>query len=362
MACISVRIPLEFNTRSLRSEQMERTLVEKHLRVCLRVDPGFETVITVAPSSPLLAEASYLLMRDPVFDLPRCLLSELELSGLNKGDRGELIGMTLCLMARDAAAKRLDNTIVPVVDFIQELLTPSAEVLCSKPVRLRTPQDANKTLQETFRGSSIYFNHFIKLRDPRCINRKYLLRLIARGAAALCADFQYGIDIVIPFLFWDRILQQENVTAFILQIKNNQGFQANPCEWVFDLMNPYNIGFLDESETNPVPIIRMVFSLASTTPAVVVLQRPERTQPAREGAFRAKFQADGYTSFDIWCARASHETFLPIKDDIVFNDILLRSRVFPDVYERKESDGLQNATRSMNPGTDVHPAHWLFFE
>jgi hypothetical protein len=76
MACISVRIPLEFSGRDLRS--IERTLVEKHLRVCLQVDPGFQTATTVAPSEPLLAEASYLLMSDPVFDLPGCLLSELE--------------------------------------------------------------------------------------------------------------------------------------------------------------------------------------------------------------------------------------------------------------------------------------------
>jgi len=361
MACISVRIPLDFSARTLRSEAMERTLVEKHLRVCLKVDPGFETA-TIAPSEPLLAQASFLLMRDPVFDLPGCLLSELELSGLNKGDRGELVGMTLCLMARDAAAKRLDSPVVPVLDFIQELLNPSADVLHAKPVRVRTPEEADKTLEDTFRGSKIYFNHFIKFRDPRIINQKYLLRLIARGAAGLCADFQYGIDIVIPFLCWDSLLQQENVSAFFLQIKNNQDFQANPCEWVFDLMNPYHIQFFDKSEARPVPIIRMVFALASTTPAVVVLQHPERTQPPRDAAYQATFLADKYTSFDIWCAMASHKTFLPIKNDFIFNEILLRSRVFPDIYNLKESEGLQNVTRSMHPGTDVHPAHWRFFE
>lgn len=70
MACIAVRIPLEFSAMTLRSQQMEKTLVEKHLRVCLSVDPGFETAITIAPSEPLLAEASYLLMKNPAFDLP----------------------------------------------------------------------------------------------------------------------------------------------------------------------------------------------------------------------------------------------------------------------------------------------------
>jgi len=62
MACISIRIPLEFNAVTLHSQEMERTLVEKHMCVCLSVDPGFETVVTIAPSEPLLMEASYLLM------------------------------------------------------------------------------------------------------------------------------------------------------------------------------------------------------------------------------------------------------------------------------------------------------------
>ena len=62
MACMSVRIPLEFNMRTLHSHDMERTFVEKHMRVCLSVDPGFETALTIAPSEPVLAEASYLLM------------------------------------------------------------------------------------------------------------------------------------------------------------------------------------------------------------------------------------------------------------------------------------------------------------
>ena len=65
---------------------MEQTLVERHLRVCLRVDPGFETAVTIAPSEPLLAEASSLIMSDPAFNLPRHLLKELKNRGLNKGN------------------------------------------------------------------------------------------------------------------------------------------------------------------------------------------------------------------------------------------------------------------------------------
>jgi hypothetical protein len=167
MACMSVRLALEFNGKTLRAQDIERKLVRKHMRVCLSVDPGFETAIT-APSEPLLAEASYLLMRSPAFDLPRSLLTELELLGLDKGSHGELIVMTLCLEARDTAAKRLQSRIIPVNDFIRELSaeTSHEDVLGSKPIIARTCDEANKSFEDTFCNSRIYFNHFIKLRNP----------------------------------------------------------------------------------------------------------------------------------------------------------------------------------------------------
>jgi len=238
MACISVRIPLEFNRRS---RDMEKTLVERHLRVCLRVDPGFETSVTIAPSEPLLAEASSLITSNSAFNLPRNLLRELELHGLDKGSRGELIGMTLCLLARDAAAKRLDDRVIPVSDFIRELVASSAQVLNSKPVRARTSDEAQKTFEDTFCHSNIFFNHFVKFQERGMINRRFLWHLIVRGAAGLCADFQFGVDIVIPFLFWDRCIRRINVSALFIQCKNDASFQISPCEYLFDMMNPYRV-------------------------------------------------------------------------------------------------------------------------
>ena len=76
---------------------------------------------------------------------------------------------------------------------------------------------------------------------------------------------------------------------------------------------------------------------------------------------RPNFKSDKYTAFDIWCAKASRETFRSIKNDAIFEKLLLRSRVFPDVYENKKSESIQNATRNMNPATDVHHAHWERF-
>jgi hypothetical protein len=234
LACISVRIPLEFSLGYMHSRQREQILVEKHLRVCLQVNPGIETPITIAVSEPLLAEASYYIMNETKFDFPRALLAELGHQGLDKGNRGELIAMVLCLLARDAAARRLDNRVIPICDFIQELLNPeaSSDVLLSKPVQARDPKEVDKTFRATFCKSKIFFNHFIKLHDNEIINRQFLWVLIARGAAGICTHYQIGIDIIIPFLFWDNHLRRENVSAIFIQCKNNKTFQGVPRQYL----------------------------------------------------------------------------------------------------------------------------------
>jgi hypothetical protein len=91
--------------------------------------------------------------------------------------------------------------------------------------------------------------------DYKVINRDFLWRLIARGAAGICADMQCGIDIIIPFLYRDNILKKENISAFIIQSKNNERFKAKPHTFLFDMMCPYHIQFFDDKESNPVPII-----------------------------------------------------------------------------------------------------------
>jgi hypothetical protein len=109
------------------------------------------------------------------------------------------------------------------------------EVLLLKPIRVRTSEDANKTLQDTFCDSRMYFNHFVKFCDCNIISQKYLWGLIACGAAGVCADFQYGIDIIIPFLYKDNVLGHRNVSALplFIQSKNDKTFQAKPHVCLF---------------------------------------------------------------------------------------------------------------------------------
>ena len=68
LACLAQRLPIEFNSTTYAAKSLEMKQVEGHLRVCLKVDAGFETMTTVSASEPLLSEAAYWMMQNPAFD------------------------------------------------------------------------------------------------------------------------------------------------------------------------------------------------------------------------------------------------------------------------------------------------------
>jgi hypothetical protein len=107
----------------------------------------------------------------------------------------------------------------------------------------------------------------------------------------------------------------------------------------------------------------MVFALGSPSPSVTALERV-RKQPSRKAKkTNPSFQNDQYTTFDLWCAKATHETFGPIKDSDngKFETLLLRSRIFPNIYKAKHSEAVENMTKSMNPTSGSDLAHWNNF-
>jgi hypothetical protein len=368
---MAVRLALEFNATTLVLQNRERTQVEKHMRVCLVMNPGFETAVTIAPSEPLLAEAAYLLMQDrQVFDLPRALLGELEGPGLDKGDRGELICLVLLLIARDVAVQEKGSAAIEVLLFMQKLLASkwSPIVFDSKPARCRTSADDQRPFSAVFARSKMYFNHFIKVHDFKVINRAFLWLLIARGAAVLCADNQGGIDVLLPFLYLDNKLGRDNVSGIFIQVKNYKNFSSTPNLFLFDAMNPYFLGFFDMDEQKPVPIIRMVFALAASEACVKAVEyAPLRKNPPRRATSKEKKRArpcPAYMAYDIWCAGTSAETFSVVEpgDEQVYSELLKVSRLFPGVYEAHTKIGsAKSARRNMNPGTAAHPDHWSQF-
>jgi hypothetical protein len=358
---MAVRLALEFNATTLKLQDRERVQVEKHMRICITVDKSNETAVTVAASEPILSEGARSIMEDNAFDLPGTLLSELEGPGLDKGDRGELICLALLTLARDKAKKKEVPT--KVLGFMEKLVASGSyeSIANSKPARSRT-EDTDSLFQDAFANAQMHFNHFIKIQDPAIINRKYLWRLIARGAAVLCATNQVGVDVIVPFLYGDGNLHRQNVSAIFIQVKNDKRYSSSPNRFLFDAMDPYFLQFFDKGEKSPVPIIRMVFALGASEPAVTPLKEPDRKNEARTS--RAPNRSPEYTSYDIWCAKASAKTFAVIDpgDESVYEKLLKVSRVFPQAYDAQAiNKNIGIARRNMNPGTATDSAHWSVF-
>jgi hypothetical protein len=112
------------------------------------------------------------------------------------------------------------------------------------------------------------------------------------------------------------------VTAILVQVKNDTSFGENVHSYLFDAMEPFNINLFDEG-MEPLPIIRMVFALASKTSAVKNVLSG-RTSP------RLASNPDAFTSYDIWCAGVDRKTFPLIDNDLSAYPQLLKRARFPD--------------------------------
>jgi hypothetical protein len=353
LACLAVRIPVQFDPKSVIGAEISGGLVENHMRLCLDVDLNTSVMTTLSPSEPLLAEAARDAMSfNPGFVAVRTLVSHLESSGLDKGNRGELLAMLLLILAYDDAARKKNNggRVVSLIDFLKALIPAASipSVLDARPYYRRTDSD-DVALKDSFSEARIWFNHFVKVHENGVLTRKYLWGLIARGAAVICMDNQIGIDLVIPFITGDHKLKEENVGVILIQVKNDRKFSENPLDKLYGGMDPVYLGILP-TESN-IPVIRMVFALASKNPALVVRQRTLRTRKLKT--------ASSFTSYDIWFAKACSETFGPIKikEEEKYSSMLNLTRTFPDVYR---DEVVQDSLRSMNPGSTTHEAHWHY--
>ncbi|KAF8637023.1 hypothetical protein AX17_003092 [Amanita inopinata Kibby_2008] len=354
LACMAVRLALQFNPTTMSSHTRELLQVEKHMRICIVATEGFETAITVPASEPLLAKGARRIMSNrKEFDLPRTLLEELEYPGLDKGSRGELICLVLLTLASDLANARAEQqNPYSLLSFLEQLLPKDAyEAICkSTPSRCRTEEDGKRTFKEAFKNAKMHFNHFVKVHESLVINRKYLWKYIARGAAILCPTNQDDVGIVLPFTHDDPLLGRKNVSAILIQVTNDQLYSRTPPEWLFENMNPYalNVFNADDGDDAP-PIIRMVFTLSSQKSAVETVQKLEENP----------YQTHAYTAYDIWCAGVTAKTFAVIYEweEDVYQKLLRACKVFSNVYDGSNKTASM-LRRMMNPGTSVDQDHW----
>ncbi|KAF8523256.1 hypothetical protein BU17DRAFT_85925 [Hysterangium stoloniferum] len=373
-AVMSRRLALDFNTTTLsgadrrEADANEMVQVEKYMRVCLGVKAGFESVVTVAASEPMLTEAAATVMQYSNFKSCQALRQILEWPGMSKGDRGEVITCNITIDTLDRLmfqTKQLESEslIVPVTSYFEALF---AQGIYNERIKDRVPSmlntmSHNKSFAETFKDSRIYVTHFIKIYDSNVLSIEFLLRLAARGAGVLCADNQFGIDVALPMLYKDPNSGKEFVSVIMKQSKNDFRYSDKPIDFLFDKMSPFDLRIFDKSY-NPPPVIRMVYALASSKSGVTTVVRGARTQPSRKKKKKCAFQKDPYTSFDIWCAQASAETFGAIQseDSETYNELLKLSKDVPKMFEPEEIS-TKEVVQSMYPGATSDPGHWNSF-
>ncbi|KAF8512030.1 hypothetical protein BU17DRAFT_69392 [Hysterangium stoloniferum] len=399
-AVMSRRLALDFNTTALsgadrrEADANEMVQVEKYMRVCLGVKAGFESVVTVAASEPMLTEAAATVMQHSNFKSCQALRQILEWPGMSKGDRGEVITCNITIDTLDRLmfqTKRLESEslIVPVTSYFEALF---AQGIYNERIKDRVPSmlntmSHNKSFAETFKDSRIYVTHFIKIYDSRVLSIEFLGRLAARGARVLCADNQFGIDVALPMLYKDPDSGKEFVSVIMnvilvppvlrtdplvllipiddgitmKQSKNDFRYSDKPIDFLFDKMSPFDLRIFDKS-SDPPPVIRMVYALASSKSKVTTVARGARTQLSTGKKKKYAFQKDPYTYFDIWCAQASSETFgaIQFEDNETYNELLKLSKDVPKMFEPEEIS-TKEVVQSMYPGATSDPGHWNSF-
>jgi len=359
LACLSVRFPLEFDFSDPNARSLVRKQIEHHMRLCTIATSGLEVLFSTVGSEPLLAEAAAKAMAAVNTRPIRQLTKHMGKNCINHGERGELVAALLVMQARDALTTGEESRRwMHVCDFMHSLLGDAARTSLAFP-SVSLSEKEHQTLARTFKDARMWFNHVLKVRNSDLINVRYLWKFISRGAMILCANNQRGVDIVLPVCYEDNVLSRRNVTAILIQVKNDETFGANIHGHLFDAMDPFAIKLFDKG-SHPLPIIRMVFALASKNSVA----KYDQVDPPR-------LKLGAFTSYDIWCAGTFSDTFPVIgADEDAYRGLLDRTRSLGQEYavgkiqEVEYPDEVENAKiallRNCNPLLEKGDAHQSF--
>ena len=352
LACLSQRFPIEFNSTNYISQEKERKQVEGHMRVCLKIDAAFETMSTTSSSEPILSEAAYFIMQKQSFNAPKALKLVMEGFSISKGDRGEFLVLLLLILARDATVGPADEFGRPLKGKRWFGLT---DFLCGQVFRKQTiPSrfvDANSIyaldmLPKDFPNAQLHCSHFMKVHERKAIDITSLLLLQGRGAAVLCANNQTGIDAINVFLRDGTQLVEGNVGLILHQVKNDSKYSTKPLQKLFDAMDPYDIGILEEGAP-ALPLIKIVFALAARIASLnVVRHSPTKEYPA--------------VVYEIWCAGISPDILGPVEQQHagIWDALLQASYGWKELYNAP-SEVTADLRRSATPGAARDAGHYV---
>ncbi|PBK83916.1 hypothetical protein ARMGADRAFT_1170298 [Armillaria gallica] len=342
-ACLSQRLALELDSRTPADLLKEQNLVENHMRVCLKIGSGFEDPVTTSSSEPVLSEASSLYTRlSKDFSMPDALKTIFSDFPIKHERQGALLVLAMFTVARDSAISRRHEwctsiPIVPVASFFEQLFAEDiSDMLPSRVTRTHEP----RSFKDVFSRANMHFNHCVKRHDAGMLTRSMLLGFIARGAAIV---HQPGVDIIVPFLFYDLKLVKWNVGFILAKVDGG----AVPRAGLFDTMDPFVLGLFEDGEPT-VPIIRIVFALGVAKEKGKLVRMPYHVQ-------------DDVTSYDFWCAGMLPEILKPAATaPWTWDKLLAASCGWAKIYNA-ESEERTAYRRQQNPLGVGDAEHWSQF-
>ncbi|KAI9430204.1 hypothetical protein H4582DRAFT_1820313, partial [Lactarius indigo] len=373
-AVLSQRLALDINTpqylfNSASPLDAMRTMHEQianHMRVCVAVGGGIESLRGIAPSEPILSEAASDIMLSKEFDLPRALSLVLTGFSVDQGDRGELLVAAFFAWARDRAIKQqLPRPRERVCFHFRSTISSNICFLnqhskgCRTSCRPSVTQGHKDRFGKVFgKGqATMHFNHVVKPQVQKLLARRFLLYFMTRGAAALGANCQPGFDAVYPYLYDSFDLDVKKVGFIIVQVKNDSNTSRSDDLKIFQNMDPFKCGILDLSDTEdgqfPIPIIRIVFSISGPDSITCM----DYNKPSDGAVSLGKDGQPLFTSYDFMCSGIG--LFGPVGDSLEVWRALVNK---PDRWSSFYNVPVPNVLRSQLPGCGDREGHfdsWL---
>ncbi|KAI0301711.1 hypothetical protein B0F90DRAFT_1816914 [Multifurca ochricompacta] len=375
-AVLSQRLALDIDTSQyllpsvthLTPTEIVHEQISNHMRVCISVGKGFESMRAVASSEPILSEAAYLVMKGGHgFNLPVALEKVLSGFAVSQGARGELLVAAWFTWARDHAVGRKGDPpdgalchIFTVKELLQSLFSASTirSILKTKPSLSPGGEQNQPPFEKVFKDAAMHFNHFIKPYEHDVLARKYLIRFMARGAAALGANCQPGFNAVYPYLYGGTDLDMQKLGFMIVQVKNDPDLDRSDFNELFKRMDPFKCKLLHESDKQdgpfPIPIIRFLFTLSSgDTPT---LERMKYDSPSDGATTLGTNGQPLFTSYDYVCSGVSGDILLPVAAGPPDKwEALVNKRVGWDALFKSSNE--EEILRSQLPSTGINEIH-----
>ena len=249
LAVVDVRLCLDHDSRRAQTRDVLDDMMRKHMRILYSMPQHREYYQSGYPSEPILAEVSrwranakYSSHRRRVFKaaamqldhwrnqtnrtvLIDTLLSFVQNTHLDVGDRAEVVGRALLTEAYDRAIiaehpapseARFSQGCL-LTSFIEELLTEEAALAVLESQPDNVPDGA--TFRDAFKDARVRFTHFTKLDDEESLITAVLFVAFIRGMAFVASSDEAFIDVVIPVSLRDEKLGESVMTGILIQFK-----------------------------------------------------------------------------------------------------------------------------------------------